>query len=236
MNREEQLSHTFVELADTLVTGFDVADLLHTLAARCVELADVDAAGIMLADHSGALHVVGSSSEQAHLLELLEIQQAEGPCVESYENREIVAADLTESGRWPALRDAAAHYGFRSIVAFPMRLRSDAIGAVNLFRSSGDPLTDGDLAICRALADIATIGLLQERAIREARLLAEQLQVALNTRVVIEQAKGVLSQRLRVDMDVAFARMRGYARSNNRLLAEVARDIVAGRVPPELLS
>jgi transcriptional regulator with GAF, ATPase, and Fis domain len=234
MSQAEELGRTFVELADTLVTDFDVVELMHTLALRYVELVDVDAAGIMLADHVGRLQVIGSSSHRSDVIELLDAQQTDGPCQESFRTRTAVTADLG-SDRWPVLGEAAASLGFHSVVALPMRLRTDAIGAVSLFRSSTAELSQDEMAICRALADVATIGLLQERAIRETRLLADQLQTALTTRVVLEQAKGVLAQRANVGMDVAFDRLRSYARSHNRLIGDVAREVVAGQVPPELL-
>lgn len=231
MNREQRLSDTFVELADTLVTGFDVIDLLHTLAARCVELTDVDAAGIMLADQHGNLRVVGSSSERVYLLELLEVQNSEGPCLDSYRTARPVAADLHDTELWPTVREAAVRSGYGSVVALPLRLRTDSIGAINLFRVERGAMPDADVAVCRALADIATIGLLQQRAVRDARLLAEQLQAALTTRVVIEQAKGVVAERTGGDMDAAFAWLRTYARTHNLLIGEVARDVVERRLP-----
>lgn len=236
MDREQRLSDTFVELADTLVTGFDIVDLIHTLTQRCVELTDVDAAGIMLADGSGTLHVIGSSSERSRLLELLEVQSAEGPCLDAFRDGETVVADFSDAERWPTVAPEAVRSGFGSVVALPMRLRHEAIGALNLFRNDPAPLPAADVAICRALADVATIGLLQERAVREARLLADQLQSALNTRVVLEQAKGVLAERSGIDVDVAFDVMRVYARRVNRPLGEVARDVVEGRLSPGQLA
>src|SRR5687768_6301841 len=136
MNREQLLTQTFVELADTLVTGFDIVELLHTLATRCVDLTDVDAAGIMLADENGTLRVVSSSSERIYLLELFELQNAEGPCLDAYNTASPVMADLLDTDQWPLLRAEAVHNGYRSVVALPMRLRSESIGALNLFRTA----------------------------------------------------------------------------------------------------
>jgi GAF domain-containing protein len=233
MSRDELLSRTFVELAGTLVNGYDVVDLFHLLATRCVELADVDAAGIVLADLQGTLRVAGASSEDMHLLELFEVQHAEGPCFDSFRSGEPISADLDDPARWPALRVEAIRLGFGSVVAIPLRLRNDPIGALNLFRVRRGPLDPADLVVCQALADMATIGLLQERAMREARLLAEQLQAALDSRVVLEQAKGILAERCGVPMDAAFALMRSYARNRNRLLSDIAREVIEGRLPVE---
>ena len=230
MNRERLLSETFVELADTLVTDFDVVDLVHVLATRCVDLTDVDEAGIMLADADGRLHVIGSSSERIRHIELLEVQNAAGPCLDSFASGRPVFADLHETSLWPDITEAALRSGFGSVLAVPMRLRSESIGALNLFRVSRERPDEGDVAICRALADVATIGLLQERTVREARVLADQLQAALNTRIVVDQAKGVLAERAGVDMDVAFDLLRAFARTRNLLLGDVARAVVNGDV------
>jgi transcriptional regulator with GAF, ATPase, and Fis domain len=231
MEREAQLNETFVELADTLVRPFDVDDVLHTLATRCVDLFDVDGAGLVLADQAGALHVIGSSMEQARMLELFEVQNQEGPCLDCYRTGELVAEENLESGsRWPRFAAEAVAAGFHSVHAVPMRLRTDVIGALNLFRIPAGSLGFADLTACQALADVATISLLQDRAVREARLLAGQLQVALNNRIVIEQAKGVLSERAAVDMDAAFQLMRAHARSHNRHLADVAHAVIEGLV------
>jgi GAF domain-containing protein len=229
--REAQLNRTFVELADTLVNDFDVAEFLHTLATRCVELFEVDAAGLMLADARGTLRVVGSSDEQTRILELFEIQNEEGPCLDCYRTGELVVEeDVEHGGRWPRFREEAIGAGFRAVMAMPMKLRDEVVGALNLFRAEPGGLDAADREACRALADVATIALLQERALREARLMSEQLQRALNSRVIIEQAKGVLAGQAGVDMDTAFKVLRGYARSNNLLLADVARDLAEGRL------
>jgi GAF domain-containing protein len=230
MKRERLLSETFVELADTLVADFDVVEFVHVLADRCVDLTDVDAAGIMLADASGTLHVIGSSSERIHVLELLEIQTAEGPCLEAFDSGGLVYADLHATELWPTVRPAAVESGFGSVMALPMRLRSESIGALNLFRTSRADPDPADVAVCRALADVATIALVQERSLRESRAMADQLQSALNTRIVVEQAKGVLAERAQVDVNLAFTLLRSYARKNNLLLGDVARAVVEGRV------
>jgi len=235
--RQAELNRTFVELADTLVNHFDVTEFLHTLASRCVELFAVDAAGLMLADERGTLRVVGSSNEQTRMLELFEIQSHEGPCPDSYRTGQtVIEEDLEHAQRWPLFREEALGAGFRAALAVPMRLRDDIIGALNLFRAQPGGLDQDDLTACRALADVATIALIQERALREARLLSDQLQAALNSRVVIEQAKGVLAALANVDMDTAFKLLRGHARANNLLLASVARDVTEGRLTPAKLS
>ena len=230
--REAQLNRTFVELADTLVNHFDVTEFLHTLATRCVELFEVDAAGLMLADDRGTLRVVGSSNEQTRILELFEIQSEEGPCSDCYQSGQIVVEeDIEGSTRWPRFRAEALEAGFRAVMAMPMRLREEVVGALNLFRAEPGGLDEVDRAACRALADVATIALLQERALREARLMSDQLQRALNSRVIIEQAKGVLAGQAGVDMNTAFKVLRDYARSHNLLLADVARELAEGRLP-----
>jgi transcriptional regulator with GAF, ATPase, and Fis domain len=229
-DRERTLAATFVELADTLVADFDVVDFLHGLADRCVSLLEVDAAGLMLADQRGSLRVVASSSEQARLVELFQLQHEEGPCLECFQTgRPVAESQLRTAGkRWPSFAPAAVGAGFTSVQAVPMRLRDDVIGAMNLFRNGPGRLDETGLRVAQALADVATIGLLQERSLRHQEVLAEQLQGALNSRVVIEQAKGVLAERMGLDMGRAFDQLRGQARLQNRRLAELARAVADG--------
>jgi transcriptional regulator with GAF, ATPase, and Fis domain len=228
---EERLVNTFVELADTLIDDFDVIDFLHLLVDRCVELLDVDAAGLLLANQHGQLQVIATSNEQVRLLELFQLQNDEGPCLDAFATGARVSqADLTTAAaRWPRFAGAATDAGFAAVDALPMRLRSEVIGALNLFRASPGVLSDTALRTAQGLVAVATIGLLQERSIRHQEILTEQLQTALNSRVVIEQAKGLVAERLGVDMQGAFAALRGYARGRNLKLSDVARAVIAGR-------
>jgi GAF domain-containing protein len=229
---DERLAQTFVELADTLVGGFDLMEFLHMLTERCVELLEVDAAGLLLADSHGALQLVAASTEQARVAELFQIQHDEGPCLDSYRTgHPVIVPDITEdqaAARWPRFAAAAAEMGFAAVHAIPMRLRDQVIGTLNLFGFAPRGL---DLAVARAaraLVDVATIGILQERAAREQGLVAGQLQVALNSRVIIEQAKGILAERMRVTPDQAFIVLRAYSRNSNYPLTRLAADVIAG--------
>lgn len=234
MSRESLLAATFVDLADTLVDDFDVVDLLTSLAARCVEVFDVDAAGLMLAAPAGSLRVVASSSPAMRVLEVFEVQAEEGPCPDSYRSgRPVVAADLSAStDRWPTFAPEALAAGFRSVIALPLRLRGTTIGVLNLFRHAHGELGDDDLAAAQAFADIATIGLMNRRAADDAAVVNRQLGEALDSRVVIEQAKGMVAERTGASMEDAFGRLRGHARSHNRRLTEIAADIVDGVLSP----
>jgi len=232
MTREQRLSRVFVELADTLVAPFDVIDFLQNLTERSVELLEVAAAGLMLADQRGQLRVVAFSAESARLVEVFELQNSEGPCLDCFHTgKQVVNLDRRQvRARWPRFAAEAAKLGFRSAHALPMRLREQVIGAVNLFAVTDAPLSPDDVAVGQAMADIATIGLLQERAGREKNLLAEQLQGALNSRVMIEQAKGVLAERAQTTPDEAFVLMRAYARDQNRRLTDIAAGLLDGTV------
>jgi len=213
--REERVSRAFVALADTLVDDYDIIDLLDRLVGVSVELLAADAAGIVLGDARGQLRAVAASSEAAEVMELLQLQSEQGPCLDCVHTAAPVSVpDLAEAvDRWPAFVAALAEHGsFRSVHALPLRLRGEAIGALNLFHRQPGSLPDADLALGQALADVATIGILQERAIRRSEVLNEQLQTALNSRVIIEQAKGVLAQRGDLSMDAAFDRLRTHAR------------------------
>ena len=230
MSREERLVRTMVHLADTLVDEFDVVDLLSVLADRCVEVLDVAAAGIMLARAGGGLHVVASSSETSRTLELFEVQSAEGPCLDCYRlGHAVVNEDLaTAVPRWPHFAPVALEAGFRSAHALPMRLRGNVIGALNFFRTGEGAIDEEDVTAAQALADVATIAILQHRVALEAQTLNEQLNFALNSRIAIEQAKGVLAEQAGIDVDEAFRRLRAHARHHNRRLVEVAQDVVEG--------
>ena len=227
MPREALLTQTLVELADSLVEDFDVVDLLTLLADRCVGVVDVAAAGLMLASADGGLRVLASSSEGMRVLELFEAQADEGPCVDAYRSGlAVVNLTIDESNaRWPRFAPKAALAGFRSVHALPMRLRGDSIGALNLFQAEEGRLDEADVAAAQALADVATIAILAHRAARDAQVRNEQLTEALNTRIVIEQAKGVVSERAGLDMDDAFTRLRRYARKHNLRLSDVAHAV-----------
>jgi len=226
----ELLSETFVELTDTMVAGFDVIDFLHVLTDRSVQLLDVSAAGLLLADPHGELQVVAASSEAARLLELFQLQNDQGPCLDCFRTgRPVQAADLAAAAvRWPRFAPAARQAGFGAVQALPMRLREQVIGALNLFRADAGALAPADIRVGQALADVATISLLHERSMRHSETLNEQLQAALNSRVVIEQAKGKLAERLGVDMDQAFTLLRDRARTSNRRLSDMARAFIDG--------
>jgi GAF domain-containing protein len=223
------LSETFVELTDTMVADFDVIDFLHLLTDRAARLLDVSAVGLLLADPRGELRVVAASSEAARLLELLQLEGDQGPCLDCYRSGlPVTSADLTVDVRWPQFAVAARLAEFSAVQALPMRLRDQVIGALNLFRDSPGGFDPEEVRVGQALADVATIGLLHERSMRRSDALNEQLQSALNSRVVIEQAKGKLAERLNSDMDEAFIVLRDHARSNNRRLSEVARGFIEG--------
>lgn len=230
MPRETLLAKALVELADTLVADFDVAELLHVLTDRCVDVLDVGAAGIMLASPDGDLRVMASSSGAMRLLELFELQAQEGPCLDCYRTGQaVVNVDIGgDEHRWPKFEARAAGVGFRSVHALPLRLRGTVIGALNMLNLDPGPMSPGDLAAAQALADIATIAILQHRAAREAQVLNEQLSEALNTRIIIEQAKGMVAERKGVDMEAAFVLLRRHARDHNLRLADVGRTVVNG--------
>lgn len=226
---DQRIARTFVELADTLVLGFDAIDFLHTLTERCVDLLEVDAVGILLADQRGALTLAAASTDHARMLELFQLQDEEGPCLDCYHTGQPVAcADLTqEPQRWPRFTEAAREQGFAAVHAVPMRLRDQVIGALNLFRTSPGPIPAEVVELAQSFANVATISILQFRALRHSEVLTEHLQSALNSRVIIEQAKGVLAERLQISVADAFSLMRTYARNGNQLLLDVAEQVIA---------
>jgi GAF domain-containing protein len=229
---DRQVRETFVELADTLVDDYDVIDFLDILAVRVVDLLDVAACGLVLVDHHGTLNLVAASSDESRLLELFQLQSAEGPCLDCYRTgAPVTVADVRADDRWPQFTAAARATGYVAVHALPMRLRDTVIGAMNLFGAMPGSLDDEALHLAQAFADVATIGILHERTLRQYEAVTEQLQGALNTRILIEQAKGVLAERLSVSMDDAFALMRDQARSSNRKLRDVATTVISGSDP-----
>jgi GAF domain-containing protein len=234
MSREADVVRSLVEMADTLVDDYDVIDLLTGLADRCVSLLDVSAAGVMLASPGGSLELAASSSEAMRLLELFELQEQEGPCLDAFRTGDLVEHENLEAGtgRWPLFAAAALEAGFRSALAMPLRLRDVTLGALNLLSVTRIPMDDADLIVARAFADLATLSIVHHRASAEAQRLNEQLSAALSSRVVIEQAKGVLAERAGIDLAEAFARLRAFARNNNLRLTEVAQTAVDGSLDP----
>jgi transcriptional regulator with GAF, ATPase, and Fis domain len=230
MVRPKRLAQVFVELTDTLSDAFDVVDYLQVLTERCVELVDTDAAGLMLDDQRGNLQLVAYTDESARLLELFELQREEGPCLDCFASGQpIINVPLAEArARWPVFADAAREVGYSMSHALPLRRRGQVIGALNLFTVAPTPLGDDDVTVAQSLADVATIGLLRERAFRDQVVLSEQLQTALHSRIVIEQAKGILSAQGDTDVADAFRLLRTHARRSGQSLTAVADAVIAG--------
>jgi GAF domain-containing protein len=224
-----RLAEVFVEVADTLVDEFDLMEFLQTLTTRAAELTAATATGLLLADHDGRLQFMAASDERARMLDLFQIQADEGPCRDCFRHaRPVATTDLrTAHERWPLFTPRALRAGVRSVHAFPMRLRQEVIGSLGLFGADPGTMEPADVHLIQAVADVATIGLLQERAIHRGEVLTEQLQSALNSRIVIEQAKGVIAQMYGTTVDTAFEMIRTYCRRNHLRLSQVAHDIVA---------
>lgn len=235
--RNTLLSSTFFQLADSLTAEFDIVDILTVLVNSVTTLFEAaTAAGILLSDGSGTLHVMASSSEDAHLLELYQLQNEEGPCLDCVRTGEATGVDdLQVDRRWPRFAAAAAGWGFGSAHAFPLRMHDRVLGAVNVFGRRGSRLPERDRVATQALADVASVALVQHHAARSAELVVAQLRGALNSRIAIEQAKGVLAERAGVTTAEAFTRLRSFARAHNLLLSDLAAGLVNNRLPPEVV-
>ncbi|MFC8966105.1 GAF domain-containing protein [Streptomyces sp. NPDC057094] len=231
--RNQQLTEVFVEVADSLIDDFDVIDFLQNLSARCVELLEVAAVGILLADDNDRLHILAASDEDTRLLELFALQHDQGPCVECYsDGRPRIGVSLSDPAaiaRWPQFARSAQDTGYVATNALPLRLRGRVIGVLSLFQTNPEPLSAADLQLAQALADVATIAILQQRTLAHTEAERDQLQYALNSRVLIEQVKGILAERWQISIDEAFSIFRAYARARSRKLSELAREVAEGR-------
>jgi GAF domain-containing protein len=235
-NRETALLAALIHVADTLVADFDILDLLHRLTTDCVALFPADAVGLLVSDHHGTLRLVASSSEAARLVELFQLQADEGPCLDCYRSGQPVSApDLGVGDRWTRFTARAAGEGFRSVHAVPMRLRGHTIGALNLFGAVPAAMLPADLRAVQALADAATITILQERDLHAEQAVTAKLQAALNRRAIIEQAKGVLAEIGHLDMGEAFIRLRDHAHATDQPLTDLARRLITRQAGTEVL-
>jgi GAF domain-containing protein len=231
MERYEQLAAAFVGLADTLIADYDAVELAHQLIDSAVTLLPIAAAGILLGDTNGELHLFAASSEQAKDLERLQMEVGAGPCLDAYRTGRPVPVDDLERGaaEWPAFAAQAGRCGFRAVTALPMRLREERVGGLNLFLAEPGPMTSADVKVGQALADVAAIGILHQRVLSQSEQVNQQLQTALTTRLIIEQAKGVLAERGGIDTNEAFNLLRAQARRTNRRLADLAHAVVDGK-------
>jgi hypothetical protein len=227
-DREGALVQAFVTLADTLVDDYDVVEFAQELVEDCISLLAADSAGLLLDDLHGGMQVLASTTEQARMLELLQIQSDSGPCLQAYRTgQQMLIEDLSvDTDRWHEFATRATAEGFRAVFAIPLRLRSERIGALNLFRRQPGMIAGPDLLVAQALADVATIGILHQRVLTRGALVNSQLQTALNSRIIIEQAKGVLAERSGLDMEQAFRELRSMARNSNRHLSDTARAVI----------
>ena len=232
-DRERGVTRAFVALSNSLVDGFDLVDLLSGLTADCAALLDIESAGLLLADPGGVLHVLAASSERTRSLELFQLQRAEGPCLDCFRSGQpVIAPDLRQDGgRWPQFASRAIQAGFASVHAVPMRLQDTVLGALGLFGSSVGSLGDDDVSLAQALAHVASVAIVQDKVATDRQVVATQLQTALDSRVVLEQAKGVVSHVGGLDMEQAFAVLRRYARDGNQRLTDVARAVVRRELP-----
>lgn len=225
-SREAQISAAFVTVADTLTSDYDMVDLLHTLVQSCASILSMEAGGLMLVDGAGELQLMTSTSEAAGFVEVMQLNAAAGPCIDCFRTGVAVSVgDISASTLWPTFRAAALEQGFHSVLATPMKLRGKILGTMNLFGAPLEEVSARDAAVAQALADVATIGILQERVIQEGHLMEAQLHRALDSRILIEQAKGVIANELSLSMDEAFALLRKYARDRNLTIRNVAEQV-----------
>lgn len=235
--RETRVLSAVVRLVDTLLDDFDVVDLLTELTEQCAELLDVASAGFLLADPLQRLHLLAATSEQTREVELFQLQAEEGPCVDCYRTGEpVLVADVaTQVERWPQFVPTAIDAGFASVHAVPMRAAGSVLGALGLFGTQPGELTEADRLVSQTLAHIACVAVLQEHPPTLSTVLPP-LRAALAGRVLVEQAKGFLSETLGVSVERAFTLLRHYSRAQGQHLTDVARRLMRDRhARPELI-
>ena len=226
--RERDIVRAFVDLSTELVNDYDMLEMLAQLTRNCASLLDVASAGLLLADPRGVLHLAAASSERTQELELIQLQRDEGPCLDCYRSGAAVTVPdmAAEQARWPQFSRAALGAGFKSVHAVPMKLRGNVLGALNLFGESVGRLEDSDLDLAQALAHVACVAIVNEKSASDHLTVNSQLQHALTSRIVLEQAKGVIANALGLEIDDAFMVLRGYARDHGRKLSEIAHEVV----------
>ncbi|WP_223731821.1 ANTAR domain-containing protein [Streptomyces purpurogeneiscleroticus] len=234
MSREEEIARTFVELADTFVDDFDVIDFLHQLTVRCKEILTVADAAVLLAWPGSRLHSPAPCDPSPALATLLETAVRQGPALEAYRSASAVThGNLAHApDGWRDFTTHARQGGYTTAHALPLRLRRETLGSLLLLGTTAEPLPLADLALAQAFADAATIGLLHSRTLQNTQTVNQQLHTALQSRIVIEQAKGILAARLQISLAHAFDTMRRHARHHRLLLTTVARSIIdTGQLP-----
>ena len=236
-NREREIINAFVNLSNELVEDYDVVDVLSQLTGHCAHLLDIASAGLLIADDRGVLHLAVASSERTQQLELFQLQRDEGPCLDCYHSGTPVSVpDLeAEQERWPQFSRAALGAGFKSVHAVPMKLRGQVLGGLGLFGDNVGRLDSTDLDLAQALAHVACLAIVNERSASDRTTVNTQLQHTLTSRIVLEQAKGVIAHAGGLDIDGAFMVLRRYARANERNLGSVAADVVNRKLHADAL-
>lgn len=235
-SRETRVLDAVVSLVDSLLDEFDVVDLLTELTEQCTQLLDIASAGLLLADPRGQLHLMAATSEAVHDLELFQLQADEGPCLDCYTTgRPVSVADLTDAqARWPRFIGAAARTGIASVHAVPIRAAGTVLGALGLFGTKTGDVTEADQLLAQTLAHVACVAILQEHA-PTPDTVSPQLRAVLASRVVVEQAKGFLRERLAVSAEDAFALLRRYAHAHGEHMTDVSRRLITVRQDREAI-
>ncbi|MFG2649253.1 ANTAR domain-containing response regulator [Streptomyces sp. NPDC048436] len=250
-SRERLLAEAFVAVADSLTDEFDVVEFLQSMAVHSVELLGVSAAGFTLADSQGELGLVAASGGHAWVFDLFALQQGQGqgqsqdqgqgqgPGPDCYRSgtaqTNIALGDPEATTAWPGFAPRALAVGCAMTHVLPLRREDQALGTLQLFQTTATVLGPDEIALAQALVDIATIAILRRRFLEQTLVERDQLQSALTSRVVIEQAKGVLAERWQCTVDEAFEALRRHARTNRLRLTECARLVVAGEFDTEAI-
>ncbi|MGW7412317.1 GAF and ANTAR domain-containing protein [Streptomyces sp. NPDC054863] len=235
ISREQHIAKAFVSLADSFAEDVDPTVLLDRLAAHCVALTSTDAAGIMMIDARGSLRTMAVSDSRAALLELFQMQSGQGPCIDAWhEQHRLDVPDLaTQESRWPDFVPLARELGFRGAYALPMKVNGQGVGALNLLREDPGTLTDTELALAQALADVACVAVVRWQAdpARPHDVLT-QVQAAVSVKATIETAKGLLAAAGGIGVQEADAALHRYSRLHGMSPSDAAQQLVRRTLDP----
>ncbi len=229
MINQRALLEAYESFGRALLRPYEIGDVLYRLTDQVVEVLDIDGSGVCLAPNGGGLQLLSATDHHVAAIEDTQLTAGTGPILSAYETGEQVRVDdLVDANDWPEFTRFAVDRGMRAVASLPMPVDERRIGALDLFRAEAHVWTDEEMQAAQGLANMASAYVLNHQALSESRTLAGQLQTALDSRIIVEQAKGLLAGRHGLTPNDAFGRLRQYARARGDRLHDVCRHVVEG--------